>query len=44
VIVVVAMEATPMAMQLHVPLEAGSTLVAIKDARGKMASFDMSHK
>jgi len=43
VISVAAMEASPMAMKLHVPLKAGSTLVTLKHTGGKMASFDVSH-
>ena len=43
VITAVAMDASPMAMQLHVPLEAGSTLVTSEQAGGKVAAFDVSH-
>lgn len=43
VIGVIAVEASPMAMKLHVPLEASSTLVTVEHASGEMAAFDMSH-
>jgi len=39
----VPMAAASMAMQLHVPLETVSAKVARKEARGKMATFDVSH-
>ena len=39
----VAMEATPMAMKLHVPLEFGAALVTSVEAGGNVASFDVCH-
>jgi len=40
-VVIVAMEMSSMPVKLHVPLEAGSTLVTGKHACSKMASFDV---
>jgi len=40
---IVAMEASSMAMKLHIPLEAFSTLVTIEHARGEVAAFNVGH-
>ena len=40
-VVIIAVVAAPMPVQLHVPLEGGSTLIAGKHAGGKVASFDV---
>ena len=41
VIGVVAVEASPMAMELHVPLKAGSALLAMEQAGGQETSLDV---
>lgn len=40
-VVIIAVVAAPMPVQLHVPLEGGSTLITGKHAGGKVASFDV---
>jgi len=44
VAMIIAVDTSPVAMKLHVPLEVGSTLVACKHACSKMASFDVRHQ